>query len=239
MQAEFANQLRRAVSNERLEGYITKGADRGEDNLFSHYAWNIALAESLYPALQCLEVALRNTLHTAIIAKSGRIDWYDGSVLKGEEEKRKLDKAKRTLTERRKALDPGKVVAELTFGFWSCLLDRRYERELWPHILRTAFPRVPNFLRTRNHISAEINDLRDLRNRAFHHEPIWHWRDLEAKHAKIITVIGWINPAMQTYVNAIDRFPQIYTAGVAGYQALVKRMGEPPAPAAQIADYNN
>jgi hypothetical protein len=37
---------------------------------------------------------------------------------------------------------PGRVVAELTFGFWTNLLDVRYERRqiLWPPLLEAAFP---------------------------------------------------------------------------------------------------
>ena len=225
MQADFARQLRRAVSNERLEGYVARGAVAGDDNLFSHYAWNIALAESLYPSLQCLEVALRNSMHMAISQRCGRQDWYD-TVLKGSDEQAKLNKAKANLISRQTPLDPGKVVAELTFGFWACLLDSRYET-FWPPMLKSAFPSVPNFCRTRKYLSKEVNEIRTLRNRAFHHEPIWHWQDLTIKHSRIINLIGGINPAMKTYVEAIDRFPSIHAAGVTKYQNLVQQMGNP------------
>ena len=71
MQADFANKLKQVLSSERLAAYQLRMGQDGDLNLFSHYAWNMALSESLYPALQVLEVAFRNTVHHAAMARSG------------------------------------------------------------------------------------------------------------------------------------------------------------------------
>jgi len=47
MQADFAEQLFAALSQERLSAYQSRVDEDGHLNLFSHYAWNVALSESL------------------------------------------------------------------------------------------------------------------------------------------------------------------------------------------------
>ncbi len=32
------------------------------------------------------------------------------------------------LTRQHKVLNPGRIIAELNFGFWTCMLDKRYKR---------------------------------------------------------------------------------------------------------------
>ena len=68
MQANFSDQLRRAISHERLDAYRQRGTSNDDSELFAHYAWNMALSESLYTPLQCLEVCLRNGIHDAATA---------------------------------------------------------------------------------------------------------------------------------------------------------------------------
>ncbi|WP_444945362.1 hypothetical protein ACJJIP_13825 [Microbulbifer sp. VTAC004] len=64
-------------------------------------------------------------------------------------------------------LDAGRVIAELSFGFWTSLLDRRYKQVLWPRLLKTAFPEMPRRLRTRNNLSRRFQRICHLRNRIF------------------------------------------------------------------------
>lgn len=62
MQANFAQQLTQALSTERLDAYRGRLPPPTSNlQLLGRYAWNMALSESLYPSLQMLEIALRNT----------------------------------------------------------------------------------------------------------------------------------------------------------------------------------
>jgi hypothetical protein len=70
-------------------------------------------------------------------------------------------------------------------------------------------------------MSARLNRLRRLRNRVFHHEPIWYWRDLSQQHQKVIEVIGWINPAMKSFIWGFDRFAQVENRLLDDYQERV------------------
>lgn len=170
----------------------------------------MALSESLYPVLQVLEVALRNSIHSAASHYFGRNDWYNDHHIIHSKDVGALDKAKGILTRQRKPLEPGRIIAELNFGFWTSLMDRRYEQVLWPQLIKIAFPYMPKKVRTRRVLSRRFNKIRRLRNRIFHHEPIWYWQDLPQQHEQILEAISWIEPAVKELVMTIDRFPQIY-----------------------------
>ena len=215
MQADFTAKLEQALSSERLAAYRQRLEHDGNRNLFSHYAWNMALSESLYPALQTMEVTLRNSIHNAACHHFGRDNWYDNrAVIRYPHDVAALDKAKAMLIRQHKALDPDRIIAELNFGFWTSLLDKRYEQVLWPQLIKTVFPYMPRRMRTRKVLSQRFHKIRQLRNRIFHHEPVWYWQDLPQQHEDILEAISWIEPAVKDLVMTIDRFPPIYQYGL-------------------------
>src|SRR5438552_2173704 len=110
--------LSRAHSPERLGAYRRAGDD--EAAVLARYLWNSQLSEALYPTLQALEVALRNSVHAAVSRAYGRADWYDGTpaILQARQQDLVAD-ATATLRAAGKPVTPGRVVAELPFGFWT------------------------------------------------------------------------------------------------------------------------
>jgi hypothetical protein len=231
VQAPYFDSLWSALSRERLGSYRFRDDD--DVGVMSTYLWSMALCEALYPALHGLEVALRNSLFDAgqqrfAGARHRHVPcWLDADPpILAPEERHRVEAAKSTLRARGKPLDPSHLVAELTFGFWTALLDVRYEHRqvLWPHLLSAVFPAVPPQLRKRKAISSRLNRVRLLRNRAFHHEPIWHWRDLKQQHAAIREVLAWISPALDHTVALNDRFPQVYSGGRQAFRPDVERV---------------
>src|SRR5713226_1420752 len=219
MQGDFADLLQKAVSHERLEAYRQHGTDGSNLNLFAHYAWNIALCESLYPALQGLEVALRNSIHDAAVAAYQTELWFDDRrAIPHPREQDAVHKAKETLARDRNPLEPGRIVAELNFGFWTSLFDVRYEHILWPKLLKAVFPFMPRHIRTRKTLSKQLHRIRHMRNRVFHHEPIWYWGDLAQQHSELWETIGWISPAMLEMIKVLDRFSEVHRQGAQPYQ---------------------
>lgn len=63
---------------------------------------------------------------------------------------------------------PGKVIAQLTFGFWRYLTSAAHEITLWRPALHHAFPTGT----ARPDVDARIGRLHSLRNRVAHHEPL-------------------------------------------------------------------
>lgn len=219
MQQDFFIQLRKAISHERLEAYQARSKANDELLLAAHYARNIALSESLYPALQAIEIALRNSIHDALSAACGSEEWYEprfNILLPPELDT--IEKVRMALQRGNKETRPGRIMAELNFGFWTSLFDLRYEQRLWPHHLKTVLPHIPKTIRTRKTVSSRMNRIRRLRNRVFHHEPIWYWQDLRQQHNDIVEAIGWVNAAMKSFIGTLDRFDEVENKPIDVYQ---------------------
>lgn len=56
--------------------------------------------------------------------------------------------------------------------------------------------------------------IRELRNRVFHHERIIHWKDLNQQHESILEVIAWMNTDLAEMAKRVDRFPELRKAGL-------------------------
>lgn len=210
--------LSRAVSEERLAPY----RQDAEDSLivpFARYFWNMELGESLYPTLQTLEIALRNSLHEAISVDRGTVDWFE-EVL-DPKDKPAFEEIKNRLSRHKIPLTAGQIVANSDLGFWIRLLNSRYENVLWPKLLRSSFPAMPNSIRTRRSLSKRLNRIRALRNRVFHFEPVWNDSSLAQKHEEIKETIAWINPSMLKAVSLFDRFPKVVLLTYEHYEYLL------------------
>jgi hypothetical protein len=181
-----AKTLLRVLSDARLESYRRSQSDMTRV-LIGRYRWNVALSMSLYPVLFRLEVAFRNSVHLALSDFARTPTWYDStpSLL----QPRELDHVKEAraelLKQRQKRQQPAvlradDVVAALNFGFWTSLLNSSYELKLWHQrsMWVLAFPRLSRREQKRGWVSQRMHQIRQLRNRVFHHEPVWHWRDL-------------------------------------------------------------
>ena len=103
-------------------------------------------------------------------------NWFDDvEIIHHRHEVDALEKARTKLRRERKRPDVGRIIAELNFGFWTSLLDRRYEQVLWPAMIKQVFPHMPRRQRTRVNLVERFNEVRQLRHRIFHHESIWYW----------------------------------------------------------------
>jgi hypothetical protein len=81
--------------------------------------------------LHALEVALRNNIHEAASRRYSTPNWLtqQPSVLHPPEQDQ-VTVALGRLQRSAKPTTIGRIVAELNFGFWTSLLDRRYEQRL-------------------------------------------------------------------------------------------------------------
>ena len=215
-QSAFFSYLKISISDDRFEPY-RRSHPQSDLAAYAAYAWNIALCESLYPALNGVEIALRNSIHDSATQKFGTDLWFN-SRLKAPEKER-LDKL-------RKQIDPsgagpltaGDFVSGLTLGFWVDLFKGRYEQILWPWLLRPVFNFAPRKQISRERLYQRLDKIRYLRNRVFHHEPIWHLPDLRARHQTILETIQWLNPPMAHVIESMDRFTEEYRRRTRPYE---------------------
>jgi len=104
---------------------------------------------------------------------------------------------------------PGKVVAELPFGFWRYLSAAKHEKRLWVPYLHKAFAAGTS----RHELDRRINRLHELRNRIAHHEPLLRRnrvtgvlslssRHLDDRHHDLLAVADLISPNIRDYIAA-------------------------------------
>jgi hypothetical protein len=201
--------LRSSVSAERLQRYeAIAGGDLAQ--ALRLYTWNTALSEALYGPIQGLEITLRNKMQECFAAQFGP-HWYDTAAMRLQHiQQDQVIRAKQSLQQQGKPLDPPRVVAELSFGFWAGLLGRHYENHLWRPLLRHLFGNVSTpFLRKNAH--KVLDDVRLLRNRIAHHEPILH-RPLQQEYGLVITAMQWLCSATAAWVLHHSRFNEVFAA---------------------------
>lgn len=171
------------------------------------YTHNMLIGEAFIPALHVLEVALRNGIHSCMSSHHGRDDWYEVWVGDPDfdEQLGYVREAKRKLAQRGEPTSADKVVAELNFGFWTSLFNRKIIIHTSKPLMLT-FPRCPKGQRQPDTIRSKLNKIRNLRNRCFHHEPMV-WMPLHALHRDAHEVIKWISPDLHLWLSAHDRLP--------------------------------
>jgi hypothetical protein len=194
------SEIERTLSADRLRPYRESvGGD--DEAAIRLYEQNTLLAESLYSVLQGLEIPLRNTIHAQLASDYGRAEWYDTLKLEPEQSAM-LRKAKDSLVKEGKLLDAGRVVAELSFGFWTGLTGPKYD-VLWRDHLVKIFPRRPV---QRVEVQTRLNSIRKLRNRIAHHEPILFSGRLQKYVNQIFDTISWMSPVTARWVRSNSSF---------------------------------
>ena len=196
------SEIERTLSADRLRPYrISVGGDTELAILL--YEQNTLLAESLYGVLQGLEVLLRNAIHDQLTADYGQVEWWDAVKLEPEQGAM-LRKARDILTKEGKALVAGRIVAELSFGFWTGLTGPKYD-VLWRDHLVKIFPRRPL---QRSEVQTRLNSIRKLRNRIAHHEPILFSGRLQKYVHQIFDTISWMSPMTARWVRRNSSFDE-------------------------------
>ncbi len=236
MVAAFYAELERSVSVERLAPF--QAATGGQLGTAVNYFWNIALCQALYPALNMVEVVTRNSFHGFLSDHFNRLDWYDEPHFLQRRELEDVAAAKRNIRRTHNCFTPGHVIAALNFGFWVSLLDSLYGEnptgpQLWGPFpspnLASIFPHAPaSHQHYRRRLHARLDDMRLLRNRVSHYEPIWLGMRLPSRrrktpprlilahelHAELIETIGWINPTVRDTTISLDLFPAVEQRGM-------------------------
>jgi hypothetical protein len=163
--ARFLASIERTITKERLTRYLG-ATHQNISRALELYEFNVQLSEVLYGLLHGIEVTVRNAEHHALTASYGTPTWYDLAPLSPYWRDQLANaKAKPGVARR-----PGKVVAELTFGFWVDLVQNANHRSFWVgQKLHVAFP---NAHRHRRLIHDRLKAIQLLRNRISHHEPV-------------------------------------------------------------------
>jgi hypothetical protein len=168
--------VKQTLTPARLSKYL-QASYQDDHKALRLYVLNTQLSAAIFANLHYTEVTLRNKFNEQL-SQGFNADWFkDPAFLAIVDERCQLilKKAQKDAAKhwpKGVPLPPGKVIAELTFGFWHTLTDRKYEHRLWvPYLHKVFLPHKPP---ARAAFNLQLEKLRQLRNRLAHHEPIFH-----------------------------------------------------------------
>ena len=199
------------ISRERLEPYL-KYQSNNFDRAMAHYKANIEISKAFYPMLSVFEIGLRNAIDYQLTRRFDTRQWYDSKEFLKTGKAFQIDKISKTkahLIGENKLFTPGRIVSELSFGFWTSFFDKSFENNLWKN-LRFVFPYCPKSIRKRRTMSSKLNGIRKLRNRIFHHEPIsWNYSVLMNYYQELSEGIDWLEKDALSNFSDIFNFNEI------------------------------
>ena len=216
MNSNFFENIQLALASERLDSYRQDGAEPLVT--LARYLWNMAVCESLYSPLQMAEIALRNALHRELTIQFGTHEWYDAIAcwhFLSDTQRSQIDEAKKTLENKKKPITAGRVVAELTFGFWTAFFNKKFAQSgIVVQLTASAFHAAPKQERDIHNLNRRWGTIRNMRNRVFHHERIIHWTNLNQQHEQMLETIRWLSPDLAEMAVVLDRFSEIRKQGL-------------------------
>ncbi|BEH16717.1 hypothetical protein MAALD49_40850 (plasmid) [Marinobacter shengliensis] len=186
--------VRLALSPARMGTYeAAAGVTGGDDpSALALYAWNADVSGALLAPLHVCEVVVRNAVSDALEAVYGnRWPWsatFERSLpdpLRGYSPRKDLQSA------RRSAPTTGKVIPELKFVFWQKMFTQRHDARIWDAHLMRIMPNLDGsktVAELRQEIYSDLEQIRGLRNRIAHHEPIFS-RSLMDDYQKILALV--------------------------------------------------
>ena len=205
--------LVRSIGDERLRGYVAACGGhelRGLDL----YLWNGRVSAAVFEDIGFVEVAMRNACHEQLSrwhADLGhRSPWYFSPELLPRH-MQDVGIARGRVAQGRKPETEGRVVAQMTFGFWRLLHSKRYEATLWQWALRHVYP--PGTARSAVH--GRLDRINTLRNRIAHHEPVHGpvlgnaGLGLEGIHAELLEIARLIDPVVGAWIVSMSRVARL------------------------------
>lgn len=200
------NQINYFISQPRFNGYLVQ-TNNDFSKAYRLYKANIELSEAFYPVLAVLEISLRNAVNERLQSHFNDSFWFKNHL--PQQFQPFVNEAEQKITAQRKIITADKIVAELNFGFWNRLFNRYYGKLLWKALFK-IFPNLPKHLRKRDTIDDALYQIRTLRNRVYHYEPIFHnLHDIEQQYNDMLNFLMWMDRDLPQLLEDIDRFKEI------------------------------
>ncbi|MEV4344034.1 hypothetical protein AB0J83_06105 [Actinoplanes sp. NPDC049596] len=158
-----------------------------------------------------MEVLLRNAMHDHLTRWSAQQfnepRWYlDRGRLLRPRALEVIRAARVEATRHGRSETAGRVVAELSLGFWRFLLSGHYDRTLWRNCFFPVFPG-----QARRHVYDAVQQLHLNRNRLAHHEPMFN-RPIADIHARALDIADWICPITRAWIERHSRIDALLRA---------------------------
>lgn len=203
----------KTISLERFSSYQKRHPNDIEKSLIL-YQSNIEISQAFYSSLSILEVSLRNSINDSLQLYFQTDAWFDKLPVNL---KLPIIEIQKRLESSKKEATIDRVIAELNFGFWTTMFNRKYAKYLWKPLLK-AFPNIPKEYRKRTIVSSRLNHIRTFRNRIYHYEPIiWDFEKILIEHKEIFEIIKWIESNTKNWARKFDTFNDVKLKIQKGY----------------------
>jgi len=201
--------IEQALSTVRLQPYLRE-ANGQKEKAIKIYQLNLKLCAEIYPSLNIFEITFRNRINQVMINKHGK-DWDLKKNLIGSYESESIEQVCVQLRREKKPVVMDKIVPNLTLGFWSSLIiKKQYRQSIFDQCIEEIFPFAKSSERDFTKIAPRFrNKILYLRNRVFHHEPIWSIDyNVEEKYQYLCQVLRWMSPEVHDWLKTYDNFPE-------------------------------
>lgn len=221
----------RLYSNSRVAKYY-RATNRNKNKAVMLYFANMKIAQAFHPLLSSFEVILRNQLHYALAHHFSDGNWIINQkagfmiapslTYTNKRTKKKVTndyilkevlKAEKKIAERGVRVTTGRVIAEQTLGFWNSFYETHHYA-LLAGVPCRIFKKLPS-----GYGRKEINDIivqvRELRNRINHNEPICFvnrkcdFSYVRCMYAIISDFLTWIDPEIMPSLREVDKVCKI------------------------------
>lgn len=193
--------------------------EQGNDDLdkaLQLYAWNAQVSSAYLLPLHLYEVILRNAIADAIALRYGN-NWafepyFENSLpdpTHGYSPRRDL------LSIRNQHATIGKIIPELKFAFWEQMLTKRHDGRIWNAHIKTVFPFLPvtaTSSESRSLLNSFCYNIRKIRNRIAHHEPIFNQGTLKTALEDIHTSISFRSMEATKWLSQLETVSTLFAA---------------------------
>lgn len=223
------------LSSERLGRYLSLTPSHEPEAAVLPYFTIQATSSLFYPTIQVVEVCLRNRIHLAManfysgrsktIVLPGRSEtWYEWVPTR----KRTKDNINDAITHARadvhgRKVIPGDIICRMMLGTWVSILEERPDNAdklyFWAGVVKDVFPKATL---PKKALLQEIHWANDLRNRLFHHEPLWTGAGvstmkqacatLKRKHRRLLNILMWMSPDLYRAYALDFQYKKIFKA---------------------------
>ncbi|MCM1264875.1 MAG: hypothetical protein NC200_01630 [Candidatus Gastranaerophilales bacterium] len=185
--------------------------------LIERYKTNLCISQALYPELSTLEVTLRNAIDTMLMTCISPT-WLEDEVkqqkiLSNHEYEMLLTAYNDIKSTYPNNYTRGKVIANLTFGFWTNICSKWYCSNIWNKgcCFKGVFVNYPSKINNIGAMATKLRTIRRFRNRIFHYEPIFkHPQNTLKMYNEIMEMINYLPSDNSSILEDTSSFLDVY-----------------------------
>lgn len=204
------------LSVERLLSFKNSDSDT-IDMLIKRYKINLRISQALYPELSTLEITLRNAIDSMLTSCISPT-WFEDEIqhqkiLSNHEREMLLATYNDIKNTYKNNYTRGKVISNLTFGFWTNLCSKWYCSNIWNKgaCFKGVFVNYPSKINNIGAIATKLRMIRRFRNRIFHYEPIFkHPQNTLTMYNEIMTMLSYLPSDNSGILEETSSFLDVY-----------------------------